>query len=753
MANSWNPSANATLGLEWLVDQTPGTYVLDAASKAYAQVVPGPAATPLLQLSIFQSISAFAQAVSGPGKFGVEMYSTPLSVPPATTYDTAYPGTDTGSDFTSIWNGGNAWVTAAGAAATYTSVSPGVDDTTYLKNVNAWEAGFCRMWLRGANAAQMAGKRVLSVEIHCRLRVNSSVNAGIGMQGILRIGGNSYPGIWLQSAFNAGYSDVVLGTFTYNPATGLPWTLPDVNNIITTGGTDSFGFQAQFGALTPDAVRVSSLYLKIGWIPEDRLGYAYGDVSTTGWQTWSAKSVPNLITKQDSNLDVNTGNTGSWVANANTTVTNDSTNRGAPYTRSLKMLSGAAGTFGATSGLYPCIGGKSYSASAIANVTAGKLTTIAIQFVDMNGTTISTVTGATVSGSGAFTISPLVFNAIAPASATQMRLIIQTTATAGAQTAYAEAILLMLGSSAITLTGTTFNGGLTVPKVDGAAEQTFATAASIANGASLATTYFVLRRISGTGTMSIPTLGPGSSAVGMPQGMSSYRPALQDAAGALLSLGSPTTDVTALVPTVLHNVNAINGPDVYYTQPYAARISGQVDTTNTIKSEMTLPASTFSQIRLVVSAAVDPPQAALNIKLKRTSDNAQAGGTAIINPTDLLQIVPTGGGSATRTTPQVFLVTIPTPAANTAVQYYLEFSSGATSGQGWNIYALDDMGFTSDSVSLDTVGFPFSRFGANDGTVDAWNDPLTGGRQTRRDGMCCVMTTPAAPAGFGVVVI
>lgn len=732
MADRWNPSANGTLGLEWLIDTPIGSYVLDSASKSYCQYMPGST----LSGGLASSVAVYGRdgSPAGPGKFGAEMYSAPLAVPPGAAYDTDYPGTDTGADFTSVQNTGAAWVTQAGGAATFASVSPGVDDTTYLKNVNGWEGFFCRMWLRGANATQTAGKRILSVEIHVRIRVLTTQQAGPTLQGAFIIGGQTYLGGGVTAPYNAGYQDVTLMTQVYNPATGLPWTLPSLNNLITTGGTDSWGFQGQWGGYAADTVRVSSLYLKVKWVPEDRIGYAYGDVSIIQFQTWNAFSVPNLITTQDSNLDVNTGTTGSWTANANTTLSNDTLDRGLPWTRSLKMLAGAAGTFGATSTLYPCIGGKSYSAACYTNATAARLTSIGIQFTDAGGVILSTVTGSTKAGTGAFQAGVTVGPTVAPANATQMRLIIQTTATAGAQTCFAQGIVLSLDQIATKIVVDSYAGGLTPMKVDGGTEQSF-----YGHGVP---EYVTFRRISGAGSLAFNTFGPGASSVGMPLGMYSYRPTLQDAAGALLAVGSPLTDCTQFISNKLHNVEAVNGPDPYYTQPYAGRATGQVDSSNTVTSQITLPVATFGAVRLIVSAAVEVPQAPLSIKLKRTSDNVQAGGTAVINPTDLLQIVPTSGGAASRTTPQLYIVTIPTPGANTAVQYYLEFSSGATVGQGWNVYALGTSGYTNDSVSIETLSFG--------GTTDIWNSPIN--VRSGRDGMCCVQTVPTAPAGFGVVV-
>lgn len=734
MAGFYNPSTPETLGLEWLVDQDPTTFVLDSATKSYGVVMPG------IATKLSQQLAVLAQAVSGSLVAGCVLHGAPYVEAVPQSIETDYAGTDTGADFTSPANGGAAaWLTQAGGVASYASVSPGVEDVTYLRNINQLEGPTpARLLMRGNNAvnAQMAGKRVLSVELHADVKTTLTTTPIV--RGVLRLGSIDYQASSVAVPVGAGYTDLTLGLWALNPATGLPWTLPDVNNLITLGATDSFGllcsYDARYTSAYADTVRVAKVYLKIRWQPEDRAGYAAGTVTATGWQTWTSKSVPNLLTKQDSNLDtlVTSGDVGTWVADVNTTITNDTTDRGAPWTRSLKMISGAAGTFGAKTGLYPAIAGKLYAFRCFAQVTAGRNTTVSIYFYDANGNLLQTSTSGATAGTGAFQALGMTAAVAAPTGTTQMKVGVQTTATAVSQTCFADGMFLGLDQAAITFVRDTSPGGAVAIKVDGAAEVT-----EIAHPTN---ELRVFRRVSGTGSMSLVTFGPGSSVVGMPLAMSSYRPTLQDDAGAILALNAVTADVTAFVTVKLHGWDTANGPSFHYSQPYAQRITGVVDTTNTIKSEMTLPAKTYVAVRLVVSGLVDVPGAALNLKIKRVSDDVQAGGTTIINATDLVQIIPVGGSIASRTTPQVFVVAIPTPGANTAAQYYVEASSTAPAGQGWVLYALDDLSYTADGVSVDTI-----VFGAN---VDAWNDPANGGRQTRRNGMIDLQTKPAAPSGL-----
>lgn len=730
MAGFYNPSTPETLGLEWLVTDDPSTYVLDSAAKAFGVVIDGET------LRMSQELAAYAIAISGQGHFGCEILSAPYVEAIPQSFTTFYAGTDTGADFTSPTNSNNAWLTQAGGAASYASVSPGVDDSTYLRNVNQQElpAAPARMMMRGAGASALGGKRILGVELHVRIKVTLSTTPVI--KGCLNISGVDYESDAAAVPVGQGYVDMVVALWLNNPSTNKPWTLASLNNLVTTGATDEFGMLLSYDARATttysDTIRVSSVHLIVRWQPEDRVGYASGDVSATGWHTWTSKSVPNLLNAQDSNLEINTGSTGSWTADANTTLTNDADDRGAPWTRSLKMVATASGNFGATSGFIPAIAGKTYAFRNYSKVTSGRTTTLSILFFDANGNLLETASSGGDAGTGSYKTVGMTAAATAPTGTTQMKLHIVTNASAGAQTCFSLQNFVGLDQTAINFVRDSYPGALTVIKVDGATE--------VNEIAHPLTELRIFRRISGKGNMSLPTFGPGASAVGMPLGMFSYRPTLQDDAGALLRLNAATTDVPAFVTTSLHNWDAANGPIAALSQPYAERISGAVYTGNTIKAELTLPAKTYVAFRLVMAGQINEPAADLNIKLKKTSDNSQVGGTAVVEPTDLVEIIPPGGSTASRTTPQVFVVAIPTPAANLSAQYYVEFTSTAAQGSGWLIYALDDMGYTGDSVSADTI-----IFGA---AVDAWINPADGGEQTRRNAMVTVQTQPAAPTGL-----
>lgn len=727
----YNPSSPATLGLEWLTPDAPSSYVLGSAAAAYG------IAMPLGFSSQFDSFKWWAQAVSGSGVYGTEFYGSPLIATPPQTTDVDLPGTDTGADYTSPQNSNAAWLTETAAAATFTKIQNAADDVNYLRNVNGFENpnNGARMLVRGANALQLAGVRVLSVEV--RARVKSTMTGNPQLLGALRLSGTTYNGSNASVPTNTGYNDVSLGTWNYNPRTLRPWVLAEVNNLIFAGATDSFGFSGWWLFQAADTLRVSQMYLRVRWCPEDRIGYGSSVVTVPGWQNPTAKSVPNLHTAAQAWSAVAATPSG-WVAGANTTTSNQA-DRPAAWSASvsaLQLLSTAAGGVSAhLATRVPCIPGKAYSWGA--GLKTPIVVTVALSFFDASGNALGPGTGISFASiqplqnaNSLWSDTLLSTPVIAPDGAATMDVTISATATAGAQAVRVAGMLLSTDF-------VPWNIYFTLPAAapsNGATEQTGILKNNLA---SPYTMMAVMRRLAGTGAVSIPTMTPGASSVGQPQGHFSYRPTLADQSGAIYVLG-PTFPDTAPIQFILTGAAGIDED----SQVYAARTAAKVNTGNTVKQEITTPVATLGFVRLVVAGEVDPPAAALLVKLKRTSDNVQIGGTATILPTDLAQVIPAGGSAASRTTPQVLSVYLASNAVTTAVQHYLEFTSTAAAGSGWVVYLLDDKG------QGDAATYYSPALGFNAGATDAATDPANGGRQTGRDVMATIATVPATPGGI-----
>ena len=468
------------------------------------------------------------------------------------------------------------------------------------------------------------------------------------------------------------------------------------------------------------------MYLQIKWQPEDRIGVGSGPVSAKGWQQLAMESVPNLLTAQQSSLEG--GATTGW-AGISATLTNSAANA-YDGTKSLLCTATAGTAFGAStagSGAV-CIPTKTYSAAVPVRVVTGAPRTVQafVGFYDAAGNLLSQTLGTGVASNNAWVV-PTVGPVPAPAGSATVVVGAQTTAGTIGNTMHIDGVMLTLADAALSFTA---NPGPFSNIPQGGA--TLGGVCTQGRAGSL-----VIRRRSGSGNFSMPTISPGASTVGMPYGFASTRPVLIDSAGAIADASVVKTDCTGFYAATTGSV--FTGT----AQPYVSRLASTVDTTNTVKSEITLPASTFRLVRLVVSGAIDPPNAPLLIKLKKVSDDSQVGGTATINPTDLAQVTAVGYTTASRVTPQIIVAKLASDAVAGAVQHYFEFTSTASAGLGWNVYALDD----ADGSAGGLDGSTFN------GTTDAFNDPLNGARNTGRDGLVTIQSIPTTPGSLAALAV
>ena len=526
MTSRWNPSQPSNLGLEWIDDDDPSVYVLDAATKGLGVELP------LDVTESIASVATYSPTQASQCTLGFDAVALPLIPNLAATATINYPGTDTGKNTNSIRTGSAAWVTNSGSAATYAAVSPGSDDVTYLKNSNASDQAW--MLFRGAAATLLSGVRIISVETHVRVR--SLMTYTPSVIGYLQMSSVNYPGN--RVAIPAGqYNDLVCGQWPTNPRTGLPWTLADVNNLIATGATDAFGGQFTWPAAAADNLRVSQVYLKVRYIPEDRVGYGYSNVTTNGFLAFSSKSVPNLLDAQRTFLL--SGTTG-WVAGNNTTLTNQA-DRPSGWSASYgaaQASSSAAGTISIIDTPTAVTPGK--IVSCMTAVKSSLVTTHDIVFKDAFSNTLSaTQVSAGQAGTGGGTWEMRKGRAyIVPPGAVTAQIQISATATAGSQTFRVTGVVLSLDYVAHAIAD--IYTIATAPPAGGAEVSAFYKYTSSSRH------RFTLRRINGLGTVSIPVIPAGSSIIGNPIDASGAISLLADASGALLG-DSPQTFTSPLI--------------------------------------------------------------------------------------------------------------------------------------------------------------------------------------------------------------
>lgn len=132
-------------------------------------------------------------------------------------------------------------------------------------------------------------------------------------------------------------------------------------------------------------------------------------------------------------------------------------------------------------------------------------------------------------------------------------------------------------------------------------------------------------------------------------------------------------------------------------QPERLLSEEAVYTGRVLQQEVTLPdTASRGWVKFVARQQSVNTTAALTVRLKRRSDGVQVGGDMTVNPFDvrdeprLLQIVSKAAASG---------------AAGTAVQHYLEFTSTATSGDGWLLATVSSTDPTAtEKLSTDSRG-------------------------------------------------
>jgi hypothetical protein len=237
---------------------------------------------------------------------------------------------------------------------------------------------------------------------------------------------------------------------------------------------------------------------------------------------------------------------------------------------------------------------------------------------------------------------------------------------------------------------------------------------------------YLIRRISSTGAAQIVTLDSGTA----PDPAYAFPSAVLNATyGYATAMG---TAGTALIPLVQH-VNA--GSDSVDSQPYAQIVEALVYTGRDAEQEVSdATGQDYGQITFL--AKVNAATQALNIKIKRRSDNAQLGATASVSTaftgSDVESATVVGSGGWRRV-----VVNLPTPATlATATQYYIEFSS-ASLGTGTDYWSIA----TGDT---ETVGDAGSFGGTTDRAV------VNGTEANRYDLFATLAGSPVTPSSFGV---
>lgn len=738
---SFNPSTATVVGNEWPVLKD-SPRVLNAGTPALGVSVPSRSAEDIKQVKTYLSVTSA-------GRLAVDVYDSTVDALAAVTQQTGLatapvmvPVSDV-TIFPSIGVGVSNWSVTPGAPATaFDKIDDGVVVDTanyashqgnnflaYLEMRLGWSSTVGKFTAAGLPA--FSGKRIVGVNITAiaEMAPGSTKNgqlylgfSGAGMGGV-RLG----PARTISAT---GGQQTVNAFFPVNPATSRPWTPSDLEKFTTAVGTANLYVRWSAAALGSAAtVRIYNVYVQPLWVEETRAATGEATVTATGWQTVTTTTPEyhNRFGTNQSNFDLASAAATpiAWVGSGapvptvarQTVVGNVRSGAG-----SLQITATGAGDMTVipttlagfdTRDTLSVIEGETYTMSAYFKANAAvRSCRCGVIWYDENGAQIgSTVVGANVTDSAANFNTRATLSATAPLLARYALPFVQILAAANGEIHFMDEVMFERSPSVSTFV----NGGAAYSV---AGTQVWRKHNAVTN-------VVAFRRI--TGNFSIPGL---DSAAAMPHGVANALVPVTAVGGDLQSglLGTTSGDwptlLTAASPVVLiRSDNAASGD----SQPYVAISTEEVTSTNTLRQEVTAPAGIAIAL---VSFLVRQKKAAstqnLLVKVKRASDNVQVGSTFTVTSNDMEDY----------TSVQAFLGSIGS-FTSAAIQYYIEWTTAATTGNGWLVTVLDTKGQGNNAGYGSTV------------------DQFTGqaGEQASKDAAANISSLPAAPSGFTATVL
>lgn len=225
--------------------------------------------------------------VGAPG-IGISLVDT--QQPPVTTTD-FFPGSDTGSTVINAEDQG-------GAALNFSDVNDPNDATDYARNDrNLGQNGSSFIAFRGNNAGALSGRRILRVQlVALMLNLRSTDNAvQLPIIGSVTMGGAEQLGLWRTVRKGDAFRQITVADWKLSPATGIPWTVTEVDNIISAANADTMNLR-WYGKAADQTARCSAYWLRVDHCAENRHGQFYKRGSLReGWDRYALASVPGAL--------------------------------------------------------------------------------------------------------------------------------------------------------------------------------------------------------------------------------------------------------------------------------------------------------------------------------------------------------------------------------------------------------------------------------------------------------------------------
>jgi hypothetical protein len=569
---------------------------------------------------------------------------------------------------------------------------------------------------------KLSGRRIVAVQIIASLHAGNVNYAAITPYIGINVRTPNYANPvgyfpaspWISTGINPSY---YVSTWLVNPATGIPWSIADIEAFAATSAGNSVSLNSPFGFAI-----LYSTNLLIWTVDENRIGR--GSVNNTTpagqWNTMvlNTPDYYNMLWTDEADFESSVGD---WTGTLNCSVTSSLT-FAKVNTHSLRLSSTAGGNMTATSatgtGGVPVTAGKIYAVAGwIRTGVSARSTGLNILWYDATGAFLSTTTGATSNDSTTFVQYKV--TGTAPANARYAAVQIAVAATGGAaELHYIDAVMMIANTSDATLatTGGTFIAG-------GSARGTVPL---------LVGEVFTVMHSPATNASAIAALTDDESTM-VPGTTQNIYDIVTDATGLI----TQTPQLTNVIPAMLIRSSTNTYP--VGTQPYTEIIGEEVfgaaadfSSLGTVVEQLFTvgTAKVFGALQVVLSASnglVDD----LIVYIKRDSDDVIMA-TVTIAAADLV----VGSEDAKQRVRVNF-----SPVYLAATVYYLQFVS--SSFAPWYVWGLD-------SNATNTLGTPGNATGYDGATS---YETAGGVVATDADVMAMITAVPPAPDLFAVVTI
>lgn len=259
--SGFNPNANGVLGVEWPVT-VESAYAVDSPSKAMGAALVSSGAESIDKQSVY------VDAVSGTAKYVMEVRPVTATESPDVSTSTFRPNEDVVETDLFL---------QTGVGATVGTSYPAIDDST-LDLTDFLEARtYPNEWAGrvAAGSGNLTSKQILTVRLHYVVKTVGDPTFAALFYATLNIGGVKYTSPF-QNA-DATQRELTF-EWEYNPSTGLPWTIADI---------EAFDVSDEIGFITSGAgsnyTRIYQGWMEVDHVPEQRVAVGGTTISTIGW--------------------------------------------------------------------------------------------------------------------------------------------------------------------------------------------------------------------------------------------------------------------------------------------------------------------------------------------------------------------------------------------------------------------------------------------------------------------------------------